>query len=131
MANDFFKGMSWVQAKSGIRQFKKIGKNISHRKAMAKLYDELLSENGWISRQYDSSVQDPVMVRYPVRIKEKALERAASAGIELGSWFECPLHPIETPLEIYDYNIGMCPEAEKAAKEVVNLPVIMEFQTSF
>jgi len=125
MANDFFKAMSWVQAKSGIRQLKKIDKNISHRKAMAKLYDELLSGNGWIPRQYDSSVQDPVMVRYPVRIaeKEKALEQTASAGIELGSWFECPLHPIETPLELYDYNIGMCPEAEKAAKEVVNLPV--------
>jgi perosamine synthetase len=33
------------------------------------------------------------------------------------------LHPIETPLEAYNYEIGMCPEAEKAAKEVVNLPV--------
>ena len=65
------------------------------------------------------------MVRYPVRIKEKekALEQAASAGIELGSWFECPLHPIETPLAAYDYEAGMCPEAEKAAKEVVNLPL--------
>jgi dTDP-4-amino-4,6-dideoxygalactose transaminase len=65
------------------------------------------------------------MVRYPLRIteKSKALKEAAVAGIELGSWFECPLHPIETPLEAYDYKIGMCPEAEKAAKEVVNLPV--------
>ena len=64
------------------------------------------------------------MVRYPVRIKEKekALETAASAGVELGSWFECPLHPIETPLKAYDYEIGMCPEAEKAGREVVNLP---------
>ena len=68
---------------------------------------------------------DPVMVRYPVRIteKEKALEQAASAGVELGSWFECPLHPIETPMSMYDYETGMCPEAEKAAKEVVNLPL--------
>ena len=64
-------------------------------------------------------------MRYPVRIveKNKALAEAANAGIELGSWFECPLHPIETPLEAYDYEIGMCPEAEKASKEVVNLPL--------
>ena len=31
--------------------------------------------------------------------------------------------PIETPLETYDYDLGMCPQAEKAAKEVVNLPL--------
>ncbi len=68
---------------------------------------------------------EPVMVRYPVRIgeKNKALAEAAKAGIELGSWFECPLHPIETPLDAYDYEIGMCPEAEKASREVVNLPL--------
>jgi len=67
----------------------------------------------------------PVMVRYPLRIAEKtkALEGAAKAGIELGSWFECPLHPIETPLASYDYEIGMCPEAEKASQQVVNLPL--------
>ncbi len=125
MADDFFKRMSCVQAKSGIRQLKKLDKNIIHRKEMAKLYDELLSGKDWIPRQYDSAVQDPVMVRYPVRIteKEKALEEAASAGIELGSWFECPLHPIETPMQMYGYEVGMCPEAEKAAREVVNLPL--------
>ena len=67
----------------------------------------------------------PVLVRYPIRIaqKEAALAAAAKAGIELGSWFECPLHPIETPLAAYDYEMGMCPEAEKACKETVNLPL--------
>lgn len=124
-APDFFKGMSEVQAKVGNCQIRKLNKNIAHRKEMAQLYDDLLAKKGWKTRQYDSSVQDPIMVRYPVRIteKDKALEEAASHGIELGSWFECPLHPIETPLEKYDYQIGMCPEAEKAAKEVVNLPL--------
>jgi dTDP-4-amino-4,6-dideoxygalactose transaminase len=55
--------------------------------------------------------------------KRKALGQAAKAGIELGSWFECPLHPIETPLASYDYESGMCPEAERAAGQVVNLPL--------
>jgi len=125
MADDFFKGMSSVQARSGVRQLKKLQKNIEHRKRIAELYDELLAKKGWQGRVFDKGVIDPVMVRYPVRIKEKdkALEEAAGAGIELGSWFECPLHPIETPLEAYDYQVGMCPEAEKASREVVNLPV--------
>lgn len=125
MASDFFKAMSAVQARSGARQLKKIERNIVHRRKIADLYDKLLEEKGWKSREYDRNMMEPVMVRYPLRIKEKekALEQAAGAGIELGSWFECPLHPIETPLEFYDYKIGMCPEAEKASREVVNLPL--------
>lgn len=125
MADDFFKGMGTVQARSGLRQLKKFEQDISHRRKMAQLYDQLLREKGWKSRNYDRSVMEPVMVRYPVRIaeKNKALAQASKAGIELGSWFECPLHPIETPLAAYDYEVGMCPEAEKASNEVVNLPL--------
>jgi perosamine synthetase len=124
-AKDFFKAMSAVQARSGLRQLKKIEQNIAHRVQMARLYDQLLEDKGWKARAYDETVMQPVMVRYPLRIAEKtrALEEAAKAGVELGSWFECPLHPIETPLASYDYEPGMCPEAEKAAHEVVNLPL--------
>jgi dTDP-4-amino-4,6-dideoxygalactose transaminase len=144
MAADFFKGIGSVQARSGLRQLKKIEQNIRHRKEIAELYDKLLEQKGWQSRNYDRSVIEPVMVRYPVRIAEKngALAQASKVGVELGSWFECPLHPIETPLSAYDYEIGMCPQAEKASKEVVNLPLhtrvnervarkTVEFVTSF
>ncbi|MHC4069711.1 MAG: DegT/DnrJ/EryC1/StrS family aminotransferase [Planctomycetota bacterium] len=125
MANDFFKAMSNVQAKSGLRQLKKLQHNIEHRKIMAGLYDNLLEQKGFKVRNFDSSTMEPVMVRYPLRItqKNRALAEAARAGVELGSWFECPLHPIETPLEVYDYKIGMCPEAEKASLQVINLPL--------
>ena len=124
-ADDFFKAMSTVQARSGIRQLDKIEKNIAHRRKMAQLYDELLAAKGWQPSKDSRDSAEPVMVRYPVRIAEKneALTQAAKAGIELGSWFECPLHPIETPLTSYDYELGMCPEAEKASNEVVNLPL--------
>ena len=124
-ADDFFKGASAMQARSGLRQLRNIEQNISHRTQMALLYDRLLESKGWKSRSYDTAAMQPVMVRYPVRIKEKqrALRQATKAGIELGSWFECPLHPIETSLASYDYAAGMCPEAEKAAREVVNLPL--------
>ncbi len=125
MAPDFLKIMSTVQARSGLRQLRRIDANIEHRREMAQLYDQLLEERGWLPRQFDRSLMDPVMVRYPIRIAEKdrALTEAAKAGIELGSWFECPLHPIETPLAVYDYETGMCPQAEKASREVVNLPL--------
>ncbi len=124
-ADDFFKGISKMQARSGIRQIGRIEENIAHRRKMAQLYDELLAAKGWQSNTDRRDSAEPVLVRYPVRIAEKneALTQAAKAGIELGSWFECPLHPIETPLASYDYKLGMCPEAEKASHEVVNLPL--------
>ncbi len=124
-AEDFFKGASAMQASSGLRQLRNIEQNISHRIQTALLYDRLLENKGWKSRSYDRDVMEPVMVRYPVRIteKQKALTLAAKAGIERGSWFECSLHPIETPLASYNYELGMCPEAEKASNEVVNLPL--------
>ena len=124
-ADDFFKGLSKAQARSGLRGLKRIDHNIAHRLSMALRYDRLLGDRGLKGRSYDGGIMRPVMVRYPLRIREKtkALEQAAREGIELGSWFECPLHPIETPLASYDYRVGMCPEAEKAAREVVNLPL--------
>jgi perosamine synthetase len=125
MADDFFKSVIDVQARSGLGQLKKINENIRHRKEMVQLYDRLLKERGWSALRYDSDTCEPVLVRFPVRIvgKSEALEKAAGAGVELGSWFESPLHPIETPLDVYDYESGSCPQAEKAAREVVNLPL--------
>jgi dTDP-4-amino-4,6-dideoxygalactose transaminase len=124
-AYDFFKGISKMQAHSGIRQLDRIEGSIAYRRKMAQLYDELLAAKGWKSSKDNRDWVEPVLVRYPVRIteKNKALAQAAKAGIELGSWFECPLHPIETPLTSYNYELGICPEAEKAARETVNLPL--------
>jgi len=68
---------------------------------------------------------DPVLVRYPVRVTDKwaAIEKALKDGIELGAWFELPLHPKEAKIELFGYRWGCCPQAEKAAREVVNLPL--------
>jgi perosamine synthetase len=123
MADDFFKGIGSVQERSGRRQLRRLDRAIAHRHRMGRLYDELLAEHGWAPPPLPDGVE-PALVRYPVRVadKRKALETAASRFVELGSWFECPLHPIETPLEAYDYEPGMCPVAERACREVVNLP---------
>ncbi len=123
MAEDFFMGISSGQARAGLQQMKKIEKNIAHRKAMRKTYDNLLCEAGWNVPEIPEYME-PVLVRYPVRVADKELAIAEAPGkfIELGTWFECPLHPIETPMHLYGYFEGMCPVAEKACSEVVNLP---------
>ena len=123
MAGDFFKGMSHVQERAGLRQLRKLDAGLRHRREMARIYDQLLAKKGWPTPKLQAEM-DPVLVRYPARVadKAKALATAASHYVELGSWFECPLHPIETPLKAYGYEEGMCPVAERACREVVNLP---------
>jgi len=120
---DFFLGMSAGQARAGLREMRGLEKNLAHRRQMGRLYDQLLREAGWEVPAIPEAM-DPVLVRYPVRVSDKAraVAEAPKHFVELGTWFECPLHPIETPLELYGYRAGMCPEAEKASREVVNLP---------
>lgn len=124
MTDSFFKGMSDVQARTGLRQLHEIEANIAHRRQMKRLYDELLAERDWPRPEIPAEME-PVLVRYPVRVadKELALALASRHFVELGSWFECPLHPITTPMGEYDYHMGMCPEAERASRQVVNLPM--------
>jgi dTDP-4-amino-4,6-dideoxygalactose transaminase len=124
MPADFFMGMSLMQASSGLRQLQKLDGNIEHRRRMAALCETLLIQHGWPARKVPRQT-DPVLVRYPLRVANKweLIERAEAEGIELGAWFEAPLHPRETPHELYEYRWGMCPEAERASREVVNLPV--------
>jgi len=123
MPQDFFMGMSAGQARAGLREMRRLEKNLAHRRQMGRLYDRLLREAGW-DLPAISEAMDPVLVRYPVRVADKARAVAGALKhlVELGTWFECPLHPIETPLEMYGYRQGMCPEAERACREVVNLP---------
>jgi len=123
MAEDFFMGMSRSQARAGLRQMRRIEANLAHRRQMGRLYDDLLREAGWDVPEIPDTM-DPVLVRYPVRVADKAraIAEAPRHCVELGTWFECPLHPIETPMKLYGYENGMCPVAEKACREVVNLP---------
>lgn len=124
MEPDFFKGMSPMQARAGLRQLRKHDRVTTHRRELAALYDRLLAEHDWPVVTIPAELE-PVLVRYPIRVadKKKALSTAARHFVELGSWFECPLHPIETPLEAYGYHTGMCPEADRACRETVNLPL--------
>ena len=124
MAEDFFTQMGPAQARAGLKHLRKVGGNIEHRRRMRSIYDELLGEAGWPLPDIPETM-DPVLVRYPVRVadKQRAVAEAPRRRVELGTWFECPLHPIETPMHLYGYRQGMCPVAERACREVVNLPM--------
>lgn len=124
MEPDFFKGLSPMQARRGLARLRAIDHALQHRRRMAALYDEMLRDAGFapVRRQAEC---DPVLVRYPLRVadKRRAVAEAPRHAVELGTWFESPLHPAETDLARYAYRPGMCPVSEQACREVVNLPL--------
>ncbi|MGB2754734.1 MAG: DegT/DnrJ/EryC1/StrS family aminotransferase [Phycisphaerae bacterium] len=124
IGQDFFKTMGAGQGRAGLAAMRRLDANIAHRRHLTKVYDALLDACAW-PRPAIPNHMDPVLVRYPVRVADKAaaVALARHRRLELGTWFDCPLHQILASLEEYDYHPGMCPNAEKAAREVVNLPL--------
>ncbi|MBL8026574.1 MAG: DegT/DnrJ/EryC1/StrS family aminotransferase [Fibrobacteres bacterium] len=131
MPRDYFKSMAAAQIEEGTKNLANIDKLIAHRKTITGLYDRELANAGFQPlRQHKDA--DNVILRYPVRVadKKELLEKALKKGVEIGSWFEIPLHPEGTDMQKFGYTDGMCPEAEKACREVVNLPTHLKIDES-
>ena len=98
---------------------------VAHRRRLKSVYDEALELAGLpllnLAERFD-----PVLLRYPVRINQKAraLAEAKKYGFEIGDWYT---HPIDRPegldAEVLGYRPGACPEGELASRGVVNLPM--------
>jgi perosamine synthetase len=98
--------------------------HIPHRQHLKVVYDQVLTDAGFPILEVPQQV-DPVLLRYPVRVgnKMEVLEAARRNRMELGDWFDYPLHPKGSDSSAFGYREGICPNAEEAASQVVNLPV--------
>jgi len=98
---------------------------LAHRRRLKSVYDEALKAAGLPAIQVPG-YSDPVLLRYPVRVarKKTVLADARKRGIEMGDWYSRPVDsPDSFDLEAVGYRAGMCPEGERAGREVVNLPM--------
>ena len=116
--------MGWGQQKIGTRQIKQLSNTLKLRQKNAKQFTNWLEANGKISvkSQYH---QNHSWLKYPIRVLNRAefIKRAASSNIMLGDWFVSPIHPVKSNWILWHYQTGTCEHAEKAAKELVNLPM--------
>ncbi|MBI4821014.1 MAG: DegT/DnrJ/EryC1/StrS family aminotransferase [Deltaproteobacteria bacterium] len=121
MPTGFFRGMGTRQAGAALRALSELDLNVAHRRRTSERYSLMLDRAGWPVREFPAG---SVLVRYPIEVEDKAkvVARAARAGIELGTWFESPLHPKETNLAAHGYSAGSCPEGERVCAQLVNLP---------
>ena len=98
---------------------------VMHRRRLKAVYDVALEAAGLPVLHVPEGI-DPVLLRYPVRLKNKArvLAEARRRGLEIGDWYS---HPIDRPetlsAEVFGYQPGSCPQGELAACEVINLPM--------
>ncbi|MGI6455385.1 MAG: DegT/DnrJ/EryC1/StrS family aminotransferase [bacterium] len=101
---NYFMGMTESQARKGVYEIERIVENISHRRMLAKFYKEELPKIGFRPVELREH-EDPVFVRYPIRVRNKkeVLEVAYRERVEIGSWFESPLHPEGTDLQRFHY----------------------------
>jgi perosamine synthetase len=95
---------------------------IARRRRLKLVYEEALHSCGLPTLHIPENA-DPVLLRYPVRVqnKQEVLRQAQRRKIEIGDWFNHPLHPREANAEAFGYRHGFCPEGERAASEVINL----------
>lgn len=104
------------------RQFDKLKKFNNHRKKLAKIYEESLKNSDYsIVENYDP---DSIFLRYPVKHKnaQNIIESAKMRGIILGDWYKETIAPEGTDQKKLRYKKTSCPQAEKFADQIINLP---------
>ncbi len=117
----YLQRLSNGQSAIALRQIRRLDANISHRRSIAYTYHHLLQERGCqVIRLLPGS--QPSFVRYPLMVSDRALAtQAAYRRVILGEWFSSVLEGSASP-KFGEYEAGSCPNAEYAAKHLVNLP---------
>jgi len=112
-----------VQCRVGCAEVGRVEENRQHRQWVTRQYLQALPLLGHSLPDW-GNIDDLMLVRLPLRVanKQEVLNKAVMHGVEIGAWFECPLHPAMTDQKAFGYSDGDCPHGEQAAREVINLP---------
>lgn len=97
---------------------------LPHRRRIWGFYHELLKESGFWQPPLPASGELPVALRYPLLVenRDELLQEARNARVEIGDWFNAPLHPRGIDPERFGYRAGSARIAEAAASLIINLP---------
>lgn len=108
--------LSAQQAQIGISQLEKLEDNIAHRRSVYNAIDDVLKFDVPCS-------SESACLRYSFYVKNRSkFESLFLKYWDLGTWFTSVVHgKNENFHEIY-YHAGSCPNAEYAAKHLVNFP---------
>jgi len=119
----FLARLSETQARLGADRLSRLQDGVARRRRIAHTYSDWLIGNGRAAA-VEPADQEHTFLRYPLRVTDKPrfMTAADRAGIDLGDWFVSPVHPVLGQLERWGYLAGTAPNAERACREIVNLP---------
>lgn len=123
MPEKFFMNYSEVQAKEGLRNIKNLAALLALRKTNASRYTAFLKSAG---KKFvvDELHENHSFLKYPVFVKdrERFFDLARHHKVELGDWFNSPIHPIQSDFEKWYMIPENFPIANYASQHVVNVP---------
>jgi dTDP-4-amino-4,6-dideoxygalactose transaminase len=118
---NYLQRLSNGQAQIALRQLNRLEANLAHRRSIARALEEGLAKYHFHLPKHPNGAE-PSYVRYPILVSDRpAAMRAASRLVILGQWFDSVLEESVSPA-YGGYEMGSCPNAELAAKHLVNLP---------
>ncbi|SFR88816.1 dTDP-4-amino-4,6-dideoxygalactose transaminase [Mitsuaria sp. PDC51] len=121
---DYRAGLHPLSAAVGWTQARRFDAIHALRRAQAADFDALLTNlPGW---EWPVRAPGAVLLRYPLLLPDAASRDAAvvaleAAGIVGGTWFDDVVHPRGS--RRFGYTAGDCPQGERAARTVLNLPL--------
>lgn len=124
---NYFRDISSVQIKRGIKVLKNVDKLNKLRKRNAADYTYLLKSKNKIYVS-EELFGNHLFLKYPLIVKDRELffKLALKEKIILGDWFLSPLHPVKKNFHLWDMNIDAFPVAKIISQKIVNLPTDIE-----
>ncbi|MFH1353892.1 MAG: aminotransferase class I/II-fold pyridoxal phosphate-dependent enzyme [bacterium] len=103
-------------------QLTKLDRYTTHRRLLAHTYQTAFINHPGLPRPLDDT--KPAWLRFPLLVEspDKIHRVAKQQHILLGDWYNSPLVPADCDLESFGYQLGSCPQAEKASRQIINLP---------
>jgi dTDP-4-amino-4,6-dideoxygalactose transaminase len=97
------------------------------RRANARFYDEAFAGLNAVTTPYIDPANESIFNQYTLRVERRDELQAHLKGRGIGNsiYYPLPLH-LQPCFEYLGYQQGSCPESEKAASEVISLPIYPE-----
>lgn len=123
MPESYFKAAAPVQARAGLRGLKSFDDLCKRRRENGLRFNDWMRDRGCFSYPNDL-LPDHLFLKFPVFVKDRAefIRRAELSKIQLGDWFCSMLHPVSGDLSAWNLRQDDFPNAQAAAKAIVNLP---------
>jgi perosamine synthetase len=132
-APDYERRLPGSLARLALVQLRRTGPLTERRRAQAARYKQIWQQSPWVDDLLDGADPLPTLLRYPIAVRDLAARphlRAGllSMGIEPGEWFDDVVHPAGSLG--HGYVAGQCPNGERLARSIVNLPLGLHAELS-